>query len=84
MKNIEEEKLLDLFLLAYRLGEIKDMNNLLNSEMRERAKDTIEIYLNNKKEKYEKNNNDNALVTNISNCRRLNHLQSGQQVLIER
>jgi len=51
MKHIEEEKLLDLFLLAYRLGEVKDMNNLLNSEMRERAKETIEIYLKNKKEK---------------------------------
>ena len=51
MKHIEEEKLLDLFLLAYRLGEIKDMNNLLNSEMRERAKETIEIYLKDKKEK---------------------------------
>lgn len=51
MRHIEEEKLLDLFLLAYRLGEVKDMNNLLNSEMRERAKETIEIYLKNKKEK---------------------------------
>lgn len=80
MKHIEEEKLLDLFLLAYRLGEIKDMNNLLNSEMRERAKETIEIYLKDKKGKYEKNNNDNALVTNIGNCRRLDHLQSGKQV----
>lgn len=57
MKHIEEEKLLDLFLLAYRLGEIKDMNNLLNSEMRERAKETIEIYLKNKKEKQNEKNN---------------------------
>ena len=57
MKHIEEEKLLDLFLLAYRLGEIKDMNNLLNSEMRERAKETIEIYLKDKKEKQNEKNN---------------------------
>lgn len=45
MKNLTEEQVLDIFMLAYRLGEIKDMSNLLNSEMRVRALECVNNYL---------------------------------------
>ena len=45
MKYLTEEQILDIFMLAYRLGEIKDMSNLLNSDMRNTAKECIKAYL---------------------------------------
>lgn len=45
MKNLTENQVLDIFMLAYRLGEIKDMSNLLNSDMRVRALEHVNNYL---------------------------------------
>lgn len=45
MKNLTENQVLDIFMLAYRLGEIKDMSNLLNSDMRVRALECVNNYL---------------------------------------
>lgn len=45
MKNLTEEQVLDIFMLAYRLGEIKDMSHLLNSDMRVRALECVNNYL---------------------------------------
>lgn len=82
MKNIEEA--LDIFMLAYRLGEVKDMKNLLNSDMRKVGRTHIDNYYKNKEKQNEKNNTSNTNDSINGGCRRLNHLQSGKQVLIER
>jgi len=78
MKNIEEA--LDIFMIAYRLGEVKDMKNLLNSDMRKVGRMHINNYYKNKEKQNEKNNISNTSDNINSNCRRLNDLQSGVKV----